>query len=102
MRPPDKVRRRAILAAILGAGLVLSTVAYVTAPPLEENADIEDMAQSKRHARDLERIAGKSGALANDLDEWLASLWEGKARALTVLLGSMAVAGTYYLATREP
>ena len=35
--------------------------------PVEENADVEDLQHSKRHLRDLERIAGKSGVLVNDL-----------------------------------
>ncbi len=95
-------RRRAVLAAILGAGVVLAAIAYVTAPPPEEeSADVDELIHSKRHLRDVERISGKSGVLANDLDEWLASLWEGRTRAVTVLVGASVVAGVYALATRD-
>jgi hypothetical protein len=89
------------MGAILGLGLVLAGIAYVTAPPPEDEAELYDVLHSKRHLRDLERIAGKSGVLANDLDDWLASLWEGKMRAVTVLGGSIAAAGLYALATRK-
>jgi hypothetical protein len=91
-----------VVTAILCLGLVLAGIAYVTAPPPEDEAELYDLRQSKRHLRDLERIAGKSGVLANDLDDWLASLWEGKMRAVTILGGSILVAGLYALATRKP
>lgn len=93
-------RRRGTIAAIAGIGLALAGAAYLTAPPVEENVDGDDLQHSKRHRRDLERIAGKSGVLVNDLDEWIASLWQGRRRAATILIVSAAGAGVYALATR--
>jgi hypothetical protein len=95
------VSRQRVIAIILGLGLVLGTIAYVTAPPPEDNPELYEMLHSKRHVRDLERIAGKSGVLVNDLDEWLSALWEGKTRAITTFAGSLVVAGVYWLATRR-
>ena len=97
----DPVARvRFVVAMILIIGWVIAGVAYVTAPPVAENDDVYELEHSKRYTRDLERIGGKADVLANDLNEWLASTWEGKTRAYTIAVLTVLAAGAYVLVTR--
>jgi hypothetical protein len=93
-------RGRAVVACILAVGWILAAFAWVTAPPVVENDDVYDLEHSKKYLRELERIGGKAGLLGNDIDGWLASLWEGRTRAYTIASLTVVVAGAYVLLRR--
>ena len=40
--------------------------------------------QSKRYQRELERYGGKANVIFDELDRWLASLWQGKKLGITL------------------
>ncbi len=88
------------MASILLVGWTLAAVSYVTAPAPVDDQEMQDLQQSKKYVRELERIGGKAGVLAEDLNDWIAALWEGTARAYTVAGLTVVVAAAYALARR--
>jgi hypothetical protein len=97
----DRARRvRLVLVAILALGWGAAVTVYVRAPAVEDNPDLQQMKESKKYLRELERMGGKMVVLTTDIDDWLASLWEGKARAYTIAALTVAAAGAYVLAER--
>lgn len=97
----DPVTRRSlVVAAILVAGWTLAAALYVTTPPAAEDPEIYEMEHSKKALRDLERIGGKAAVFTSELNDWVASRWEGKARAYTVAWLTVLVAGGYVLLQR--
>ncbi|GEJ59029.1 hypothetical protein [Anaeromyxobacter diazotrophicus] len=95
-----RTRRRLVVAAILVAGWTLAAALYVTTPPVVEDPEIYEMEHSKKALRDLERIGGKAAVFTSELNAWVASRWEGKARAYTVAWLTVLVAGGYALLQR--
>jgi len=94
-------RRLRVVAAILAIGWAISLGVYLISPAVDEDDDdVYELEHSKRHLRDVERLGGKSAVLANDLDEWIASLWRGKTRGYTLACGTVLIAAGYALATR--
>lgn len=94
-------RRRVVLAAILLVGCTISAALYATTPPAVEDPDVHEVEHSRRYRRDLERIGGKAGLLARDVDEWVGSLWQGEHRAYTAA-GVTALAATAYAYATRP
>ncbi len=98
--PSRRRRRRIVVAGILAAGWIAALAVYLAVPPAEENPDVYDMQHSRMYDRQVEIIGGKAALLATQLDAWLASLWEGKARAYTIACATAAVALAYYAIDR--
>jgi hypothetical protein len=86
--------------AILLAGWTAAGVVYATTPPADENAEVDEMFHSRRYVLQLERMGGKASVFANDVREWMASLWAGRNRAYTIVIATALVAGVYLLWTR--
>ena len=61
---------------------------------------------SKKYRRDLEQYGGKAALLADDLGNWFAGLWKGRALASTLAVISIAIAGLLFyfakLAATDP
>jgi hypothetical protein len=93
-------RRHLVASTILGIGLVAALAVYATATPVVEDPDVYDMEHSKRSDLELERIGGKAALLGNQIDEWVASLWQGRNLAYTIAAITLLVTGAYWLATR--
>ena len=51
--------------------------------------------QSKRYVREVERFGGKAFLIFDEIDRWLASLWQGKRLGIT--LACLSVAGSLVL-----
>ena len=94
---PD-IHGRIIVAAILLAGWTAAGVVWVTSPPPVEDEDLQELQQSKRYLREVERIGGKAAVFTSEADAWLASLWEGRTRGVTIAVATAVVAGGYALA----
>ena len=56
-----------------------------------------DPALSKTYVRDLQRFGGKAAVLFDELNRWFASLWRGKAIAITVAWLSFGVSAALWL-----
>ena len=89
-----------MVASIVIVGWTIAAAAYLSAPPTVDDPDVYEMQHSRRYLREVERIGGKAGIFANDLDEWVSAAWEGKARGYTIAVLTIAVAGAYVLVTR--
>lgn len=100
--PPNGYRAhtRAVVTRILLAGWTLAGVLYASAPAPVDDQELRDLQQSRRYVGALERIGGKAGVLAEDLNDWIGSLWEGEARAYTVA-GLTALVGVAYAVARR-
>lgn len=96
---------RRVVAAILIVGWAIALGAYLTAPaPVAEDeqvsGEIYDMEHSKTHLRQIEMIGGKAAVFTAELNDAIASLWEGRNRAYTIAGLTVAVAGGYVLIRR--
>lgn len=102
----DGLRRRAIgriwapVAGILAVGWGVAIAVYVTVAPVVEDELVEDWEHSRRYVREIERIGGKAAVFANDMNRWLASLWQGRTLAYTIALITAAVALGWFLVAR--
>jgi hypothetical protein len=103
------LRARLYLAAalVLVAGLSAAAVIYFTAGENEPRGGSYVVANgvaywvpaqaSKTYVRDLRRFGGKAAVLFDELSEWFADLWRGRALAATVACISVATAGALFL-----
>jgi hypothetical protein len=55
---------------------------------------------TKLYTRDLARFGGKAAILFDDLNQWFAGLWEGRALARTILWISVIASLAVFLAAR--
>ena len=90
-------RHRTVAAAILAVGWAIALGVYVSATPVVENPEVEDIEHSKAYLRQTEMIGGKAAVLGNDLREWFDSLWNGQRLAFTIAVMTIVVAGAYYV-----
>jgi hypothetical protein len=75
-----------------GAYLIIGDTAYAVDP-----------ASSKAYTRQLERFGGKAAVLFDDINRWLASLWQGKRLGITIAsLGAGAALVLFLIARRLP
>ena len=79
---------------ILLVGLVTATWIYVAADTTSESPDDAALhvvvpGESKAYRHELERFGGKAAVMADDLNRWFVSLWQGK--RLAVLIGLLTV-----------
>jgi len=93
---PQRARRRVVAGALLASGWAIALAVWLTALPPLEDPEAYEVEHSKRTLRELESIGGKSAVLANDLEEWFASLWHGRGLAYTLAVLAVAVALAYY------
>ncbi len=98
--PP--LRRRVVTGSILAVGWIAAVVVYATASPVADDPDVYDIEHSKRYLRQLEMIGGKAAVFTSELNEWVASLWHGRALAYTIAVLTIAVAIGYWLWDRAP
>ncbi len=96
---PLKTRTRHVVevVALLAIGWSIAGAVYLFASPYAPNEDIETMRESKKYAREIERIGGKAAALTSDLNEWLGSLLQGE-RLSWMIGGFTAVTALVYAA----
>jgi hypothetical protein len=91
---------RSLSAAILIVGAAAALGVYIHAvrvgPPAADS--LED---NKQYLRQMEYYGGKGNVLAEQIREWLASLWHGKSLAFTVAFLAVLVAGGFRLAAIE-
>ena len=82
----DNVQKRLYLtsAVILLIGLVTSTLIYLSAAIESDNEMILDPSNSKAYLHDMELYGGKANLLVNQLTNWIAGVWHGKALAYTI------------------
>lgn len=107
-----QIRLYLIGAVILLAGLICAVFLYQTAAEDKSNVigyvfvDGQEYAirpeDSKRYLNELERIGGKSAVVADELNRWFDSLWQGKRLAYTVALLAIAVALACFWAAQPP
>jgi hypothetical protein len=90
-------RRSVVTAGILAVGWAVALAVYLTAAPEPEDWDVYDLEHSKTYLRQMEMIGGKAAVEANEMNEWLASLWHGKRLAYTIAVGASGVALAYWL-----
>src|SRR5512133_642693 len=93
--PPT--RHRTVAAAILAVGWAIALGVYVTATPVVENPEVEEIEHSKAYLRQTEMIGGKAAVLGNDLREWFDSLWHGQRLAYAIATLTALVALGYYV-----
>jgi hypothetical protein len=101
--PVNHARR--VVATILIVGWAIALGVYVTAPPPvpedeQVSGEIDDMEHSKTHLRQIEMVGGKAAVFTAELNEGIASLWEGRTRAFTIAGLTVALAGGYVLIRR--
>ncbi len=87
MSPAPKnlqTRLRIISAAILLAGLLISSAIYLTAPDESEDMTIYGFEHSKAYRHDLELYGGKANVLVSEFMQWFEGLWHGKSLAYTI------------------
>jgi hypothetical protein len=77
-------RRRSVVATILAAGLSVALAVYLGAAPVEEDPEVYDLQHSRMYERQLEVIGGKSAVVGKEIDDWLASLWQGQRLAIPI------------------
>jgi hypothetical protein len=77
-------RLRIISAAILLAGLLISSAIYLTAPEESDDMTIYGLEHSKAYRHDLELYGGKANVLISEFMEWFQGLWHGKSLAYTI------------------
>ncbi|HUL59143.1 MAG TPA: hypothetical protein VLU43_07710 [Anaeromyxobacteraceae bacterium] len=95
-------RRRLVAGGILAIGWASALVVYLTAVPAVGYPEIDDMEHSKSYQRQMEVIGGKAAVVANELNEWLASLWRGQRLAYTIAAITTIVALAYHWWTSSP
>jgi hypothetical protein len=94
-------RDRLVVAVILIVGWTIAAGAYMSAPPpMPEDADVYDMEHSKKYLRQVEIIGGKAAAFTSELNDRVASLWEGRNRAYTIAALTVALACGYVFVRR--
>jgi hypothetical protein len=103
MDPVNRVRL--VVATILIVGWSIAAGVYLsTPPPVPEDAEVSgeiyDMEHSKVHLRQLETVGGKAAVFTAELNEQIASLWEGRNRAFTIAGLTVALAAGYVLVRR--
>jgi len=86
---------RVVVASILAIGWGVAIAVYLTATPVAENTDVDDMLHSKKYLRELEGIGGKAAVFTSELNDWVAGLWHGKTLAYTIAVITALVAGAY-------
>jgi hypothetical protein len=70
---------------ILAAGLVVSALVFVNAPPPEDDLlEAVALGNSKVTEYDMERIGGKANVYGAEFTGWFGSLWHGKRLAFTI------------------
>jgi len=87
---PARLRLAGVL--ILVAGLIAAVIIDRRAASDEAGSMADVLGDSKRYDYAMERIGGKSNAVASDLREWFAGLWHGRKLAHTVVV--ISVSGT--------
>ncbi len=73
-----QMRRKAVAAAILLAGLATGLFLYLTASVPDDDILGDQARQSKQYLRQLQEYGGTANVLASQIREWLAGLWHGK------------------------
>ena len=107
-----QIRLYLIGATILIVGLLAAAMVYLTASDDDSNVlgyriingheyAIEP-GDSKRFQYDMERIAGKSVVVADELNRWFSGLWHGRRLAYTLAFLSLGVAIAFFLVARHP
>ena len=96
MRSAAWPRYRVVAAAILAVGWAIALVVYVTASPVVENPEVEEIEHSKAFLRQTEMIGGKAAVLGDELREWFDSLWHGQRLAFTIAAITAIVALVYH------
>jgi hypothetical protein len=78
------------------AGLIIVIVGLLAAVAISRwaaadagGSDADILGDSKRYDYAMERIGGRSNALASELREWFAGLWHGRKLARTVVVLSV-------------
>lgn len=101
-----------VSAGILVVGLAVAACIYLfvddsTADPRGSQTVIVDgstysipLNATKLYTRDLARFGGKAAILFDDLNQWFAGLWEGRALAGTILWISVIASLAVFLAAR--
>ena len=107
-----QIRLYLIGAVILLAGLSWAVYLYETATEDESNVvgyEIVDghkypirPEDSKRYLYELQRIGGKSAVVADEINRWFESLWQGKRFGYTVALLSVGIALAFFWAAQHP
>ena len=78
--------------AILAAGLVAGAGAYVSA-----TADPEaDAISQQREMREVERLGGTATVQTVKLDQWLASMWQGRNLGVTLAVLGLLLGGAFW------
>jgi hypothetical protein len=82
-------------------GWSIAAVVYFHATP-EADDPLRQYHESKKYQADVERFGGKATVFANDLTDWIASLFRGQTLALTIAVITIVVAfGYLYRASRN-
>ena len=96
---PRHLRWLASGICILGIGLAM--VLYVTAAAPSPHPLGYNPFTSKKYVHELELYGGKINILAVELQQWLASLWRGKALAYTIAVLTLMLASLlWFIASR--
>ena len=107
-----QIRLYFVGADILIVGLLAAAFVYVTATDDDGNIlgyriingheyAIEP-GDSKRFQYDMERIAGKSVVVGDEINRWFSGLWHGRRLAYTLGILSLGVAVALFLVARHP
>ena len=81
----------------VGAGLLI----YFLTDEEAANLALEEMLQSKRYARELQRFGGKASVVFDDLMRWFDAGWHGRELGVTIAWLSAGISAvTYWFSTR--
>ncbi len=78
----------AVIVLLFGGEAPDNTTSYEIIDGVSYPVDVNN---TKSYNYNMERIVGKSGVFASDLDDWFSSLWHGKRLAYT--LAGLSVVG---------
>lgn len=91
-------RRRRIALAVLLAGLAAAAAVFALAPPdaaVDPGDPLYQLDHSRARLRRIELMGGKFALFAAELQESIAGLWEGRARAYTIAALATVIAAGY-------
>jgi len=96
---PRRINQLSVALLVLGLGAALGL--YLTARPPERDP-FGNLLTSKKHLHELRVMGGNANVAFAEFEAWLASLWQGETRALTVAGATVVLTLAFRFVARHP